>query len=267
MRRGYRIGKRSLGVLREEPQLLAFPLVSSVIIFAILLILGGVALGIFTMTNMEDVSGLWIYVALFMIYFISTTIATFFTAALTHCVAAQFDGESTTFRDGLSAAWHVRWKILVWAVAAATVGVIVRFLEERFEFMGAIVAGVFNASWAILTFFVVPVMVLNDVSTRGMFWESAATFRETWGESATVSLGLGAFVALVTAVPLVILAILFVAGFAPLVMGALVVVVIALAALVAQTLGAIGRTALYLYARDGDLLGPFADVTTEDIMR
>ena len=266
MKHGYRIGKRSFRVLRGEPRLLAFPLVSTVIVLVTLLLLGGAALGASSVTNVGGASELWIYGALFVIYFVSTAIATFFTAALTHCVASQFDGEPATFRDGLGAAWRARRKVLIWAAAAATVGVVVRLLEERFGFVGAIVAWVFNASWAILTFFVVPVMVLDDVSTQGMFRKSATTFRETWGESATVSLGLSAVVALVTAVPVVILVVLFVAGIAPLVMGALVVVVVAIAALVAQTLGAISRTALYLYARDGESLGPFNDVSAEDIL-
>ena len=266
MKHGYRIGKRSFRVLRGDPRLLAFPLVSTVIVLVTLLLLGGAALGASSVTNVGGASELWIYGALFVIYFVSTAIATFFTAALTHCVASQFDGEPATFRDGLGAAWRARRKVLIWAAAAATVGVVVRLLEERFGFVGAIVAWVFNASWAILTFFVVPVMVLDDVSTQGMFRKSATTFRETWGESATVSLGLSAVVALVTAVPVVILVVLFVAGIAPLVMGALVVVVVAIAALVAQTLGAISRTALYLYARDGESLGPFNDVSAEDIL-
>ena len=283
VRRGYRICKRSLAVLRQRPLLLAFPLASSVIVLAVLLVFGGVVLEIASIanpggesaldsllqvaTNLEDgtTSEVLLYGTLFVTYFLSTAIATFFTAALTHCVAAQFHGEPATFRAGLGAAWHARRRILVWAVAAATVGVIVDLLQDKFDAVGVVVASIFNASWALLTLFIVPVLVLDDVSARGMFRESAETFRRTWGESVTVSLGVGTFVFLATLVPLVVLAALFVAGVPPLVVVALAVVVVALAALVGQALGAIARTALFLYARDGDRVGPFADLDTDDL--
>ena len=284
VKHGYTICKRSLGVLRQRPQLLAFPLVSSVLVLAVLAILGGTVLEVASiadpgsdgaMDGLLDVaagiddgttSELWLYGALFVAYFVSTAIATFFTAALTHCVAAQFRGESVGFRDGLGAAWRARRKVLVWAVAAATVGVVIQLLEDRFDSVGAIAASIFNASWAVLTFFIVPVLVLDDVSARGMFRRSVETFRGTWGETVTVSLGVGTFVLLATVVPLVVLAALFVAGVAPLVVVALAIVTVALAALVGQALSAIARTALYLSAREGDTVGPFADIGTEAIV-
>ena len=99
-----------------------------------------------------------------------------------------------------------------------------------------------------------------------MFRRRVETFRGTWGETVTMSFGVGTFVLLATVVPLVVLAALFVAGVAPLVVVALAIVTVALAALVGQALSAIARTALYLSAREGDTVGPFADIGTEAIV-
>jgi hypothetical protein len=201
------------------------------------------------------------YGALFCAVAVSSSVATFFNAAVVHCAARLFDGEETSVREGLAAAWRVRRQIATWAVVAATLGTVVYVLDEKFGAIGSLARLVFDLAWALLTYFVVPVIVLDgETGVRGQLRRSGSLFRETWGESVSATVGVS-FVFLVAAVPgLVLLAAgyflldgLF--GVSALVGGGTIIV----ACLVgSQTVQAIVRTALYRYATTGERVGPFS---------
>ena len=114
--------------------------------------------------------------------------------------------------DGLDIAFKKMGAILQYAAIAATVGMILRALEERAGFIGRMVIGLIGLSWTMATYLTVPVLVTKDVSAIDAVKESAEVFRKTWGEQmvANVGIGFATFVifllmALVS-VPLIILA-------------------------------------------------------------
>ncbi len=200
------------------------------------------------------------YSALFAAIAISSSVATFFNAAVAHCTAKLIDGEETSVRDGLSAAWRVRRKIALWAITAATLGTALRFVDEKLGFFGSVARLFFDVGWSLLTFFVVPVMVLEDESgVRSMLRRSGSAFADTWGESVTTSFGIGLVFLPVT---LPALAALFVGyfllhGLAALVVGAVGGLLLVAVMVASQTVSMIARTALYRYATTGERVGPF----------
>jgi len=203
---------------------------------------------------------LYKYSALFCAIAISSSVATFFNAAVVHCAAQLFDGNSTSVRDGLAAAWRARRQIALWAVVAATLGTVLYILDEKFGVVGSLTRAVFNLAWALLTFFIVPVIVLDDRRRlRRQLRRSGSLFRETWGESVSATLGVS-FVFLIVALPGVALgAVGYFVLDGVLATGALVGggVIIVAAIVGSQTASAIVRTALYRYATTGEQVGPF----------
>jgi hypothetical protein len=195
-------------------------------------------------------------------------VATFFNAAVVHCAARTFDGEETSVRDGLAAAWRVRRQIATWAVVAATLGTVMYILDEKFGAIGGLARLVFDLAWVLLTYFVVPVIVLDsETGVRRQLRRSGSLFRETWGESVSATVGVS-FVFFVAAIPgLVLLAVGYflldgLLGTATLVGGGTIIV----ACLVgSQTVQAIVRTALYRYATTGERVGPFASRDPVDV--
>jgi hypothetical protein len=80
----------------------------------------------------------------------------------------------------------------MWAVVAATVGMVLRAIHNRVGFIGKILASLMGAAWSLATFFVVPVLVLEDRSISDSFKRSVSVFRETWGETVVGGTTLGA---------------------------------------------------------------------------
>lgn len=124
---------------------------------------------------------------------------------------------------------------------------------------GSLARTLFDLAWGLLTFFIVPVIVLEDTaSLRTLLRESGDAFRETWGESVSASLGISFVFLPVSLVGVAGLAWAYFLGSGVLtyVIGAVGFVVLVGSMVAAQVVGAVARTALYRYAANGEKLGP-----------
>lgn len=262
LRTGWALAMDSLDVLRAHPDLGVFPLVGGVagFIYLALLITGSAVLGL------DGGPALW--VVLFILYFGSSFIAALFTAGLVYSVQKTFEGEEPSLRSGLAGAWEKRDLLFVWALASAVIGVLLRALERQRGLPAQIAASLFGVAWGILTYFIIPVILFEDVDARSMFRRSGETFKQTWGETAGAGFGVGIVTALFVIIGLAFAVLGFVvfAGSAVGVMGSLLFAALVLFAAVifGQTLGAIARTALYVYATEGIQPSEFDDVDFSD---
>ncbi|MGB9108075.1 MAG: DUF6159 family protein, partial [Telluria sp.] len=200
------------------------------------------------------------YSAAFLFYVVQYFVVFYFNTALVGAVMIRLDGGSPTLGDGLRIANGRIGAILGYAVISATVGVILRTIQERVGFVGRLIVGLIGAGWALATFLVVPVIVTGERGARGSISESTNLLRRTWGENVAGQAGLGfAFSLLyigmaVGAGLLAVLLVQFAGAAAPVLLILLaIVVVLALLAcmLVHTTLGGIYSAVLYRYAAGG----------------
>lgn len=266
LKTGWSLTKDSITVLRHNPELAVFPLVSGIAgILFLVLVLGGS----YVLVGAD--SGPVQYAVLFLVYLGTTFIASFFTAALMHETREAFEGHDPSFGSGVAAAWENKAPLFAWATVAATVGVVIRIVQSQDHPVARLLAGVFSVAWSILTYFVVPVIVFEEVGVRDAITRSGETFKRTWGETAGVSFGVGfitfVFVAIGVLIAVGLLALGASSGsavgfFTALAVGLTVVI---LTYLFGVTLGGIARTALYVYATDGTKPGEFDNVDFQRI--
>lgn len=248
----------SLDVLRAHPDLAVFPLLGGIagFIYLALLLGGSAVLGL--------TSGPAFWVVLFVLYLGSSFVASLFTAGLVYSVREAFEGTEPSLRSGLTAAWEKRRLLFAWALASAIVGVLLRALERQRGLPAQIATSLFGVAWGILTYFIIPVILFEDVDVRSMFRRSGQTFKETWGETAGAGFGVGIVTALfiVAGLLLAVVGFIFLSGSVVGFIGTLLfaVLVVFAAVLFGQTLGAIARTALYVYATEGIQPSEFDDV-------
>ena len=259
LKTGWALSMDSLDVLRDEPSLAVFPAISGVAgAIYLALILGGALL----LTGPNP--GMVMYAALFLVYLGTAFIAAFFSAALMHNAREVFHGRDPTLGEGLAAAWRNRGPLLAWAVISAVVGTVLNALESTDNPLAELASVLFSVAWSILTYFVVPVIVFEAVSVREMFERSGETFRNTWGETAGASFGVGIVTVLFTLAGLAVAALaFFVLGGSGLgLIGAIAIAVpvVLLAYLFGTTLGSVAKTALYVYATEGERPQQFDNV-------
>lgn len=257
IKRSFDLVRASARILREDKRLLLFPAISAV---AWLVVVAGFALPVFGLSAFDGLgAGGW-YSAAFLFYVLQYFVIFYFNTALVGAVMIRLDGGTPTLADGLRIANRRLGAILGYAVISATVGVILRAIQERLGFVGRLVVGLVGASWAVATFLVVPVIVTRDRGPVDSIGESTALLKRTWGENIAGQAGLGAafglvYFGLAGGSVLLAMLILFAAStVSPLlwVLFAAIVVLMLLACVLFQaTLTGIYSAVLYRYAADG----------------
>jgi len=257
IKRSFDLVRASARILREDKRLLLFPAISAV---AWLVVVAGFALPVFGLSAFDGLgAGGW-YSAAFLFYVLQYFVIFYFNTALVGAVMIRLDGGTPTLADGLRIANRRLGAILGYAVISATVGVILRAIQERLGFVGRLVVGLVGASWAVATFLVVPVIVTRDRGPVDSIGESTALLKRTWGENIAGQAGLGAAFGLVYfglaggSVLLAMLVLFAASTVSPLlwVLFAAIVVLMLLACVLFQaTLTGIYSAVLYRYAADG----------------
>ena len=271
--RSWALAKASMAVLRSDKELLVFPLVSTAVtlIVAATFILPMFGMGMFR--NLEDGSGgmpAMFYAWLFCFYLVQYFVIFFFNTALVGAAMIRLDGGDPTVADGLRIARGKWTTILGYAAIAATVGMLLRALEQRAGFVGRIVIGMVGVAWTVATYLTVPVLVARDVGPIEAVKESATLLKGTWGENLIGNGGIGlAFGLLYALLAVVALAIVgFLASQEMVALGVAVMAVAVLAimmlALVQAALSGIYSAALYRFAVQGDTPAGFDGVVLRE---
>jgi hypothetical protein len=261
--RSKRMFTESLAVIRRDKALLAFPVMSAMFTVAALVafVFGAYFAGFFVVTDaghhgaevQANVNAVLGYALLFVWYFVSWTIVLFFNVALIHCAKLHFDGQPVTASDGLKCAMSHLPRILAWAAVSATVGVVLQAIADKNKIVGGIVKWLVGAVWAVATFFIVPVMIYENLSLYASFKRSIELIAKSWGEAAIGNVGVGYFM-LLLALPAIIIAIV-IAAVVPtvgiFVGGGLLVAYMAFLCVLSSAITGVMRAALYNYASTG----------------
>jgi hypothetical protein len=254
--RSWSLVKYSAGVLRQDKELLVFPLLSS--IAAILVALTFVPL--LMQTGLAGEQGpteasAGDYAVMFALYLAEYFVIFFFNAALVGAALIRMDGGDPTVRDGLRIATSRIGSIFGYAMIAATVGVILRAVAERLGTIGQFIMGLIGLAWTVTTFLTVPILVTRDIGPIDAVKQSATLLKKTWGENIIANAGLGFVFVLVYIAMMFVFAglVALVQGSGPAVISVFVVAIVALVivALIQGALQGIFSAALYRYAVDG----------------
>ena len=257
--RGIELARQSWQVLREEKTLLVFPLLSGIscmlvlITFAVPVWATGYARGVLDEGRLPNDPVA--YALLFLYYFVNYFVVVFFNSALMRCAIIRFHGGDATVVDGLNAAVSRLPQIAGWALVSATVGVVLKAIESRSERLGRLAASLLGAGWAIATYFVVPVLVVEGVGPIDAVKRSFAILRKAWGESLVAQFGIGLLVFLASLVA-ILPAVIGIALANPVTMAigvAVSAVLLVIISLVSAALSTIILAALYLYAAEGQV--------------
>jgi p-aminobenzoyl-glutamate transporter AbgT len=168
----------SWDVLRRDKKLILFPLLSGIcclIVIASFIVPAVIGGHVHKPTTQAEKVRDW--VMLFCFYFANYFVITFFNAGIVACAVSRMAGGEPTVGGGFREAFKRVHLIAAWALLAATVGIILRIIEERSEKVGQIVAAVLGSAWSIMTFLVVPVLVVEDKGPIDAFKTSASLLK------------------------------------------------------------------------------------------
>ena len=256
--------KASWAVLSADKELIIFPIIAFVgsIIVTITFAVPMALTRLFEGVNSGS-SQITLAILVFLFYLVQYTIVIFANSALVGAAMIRLKGGDPTVGDGLRIASQHFGAILGYALIASTVGMVLRWLSER-GLLGRIVSSLFGLAWNIVTYLVVPILVVEGVGPIEAVKRSGALLKKTWGEQIVGNLGIGLVFTLII-FALILLFVPVIVAVAATKSAAVIISTIVLFVLVIIAFGLIGSAlngiytaAVYRYATEGDA-GSFFD--------
>lgn len=238
---GWTLSKRCFELMKTQPGLLAVPAISTAVIVVVFLLASVIA---------QALPGVLELVCVVVALGVLGGVAAGGQAVIVARVGAVLHGGSCTNKEAFAAV-APKWKVLAqWGAISVTVAALIRGLERGRGVLGFVLRLVGLAAavaWSALTFFMVPVIVFEDVTIRQAFSRSRQLIRQTWGEGVV---GVGVLSALLTLVWFTVIAlfVLLVAAHAAVLAVPLLVVAIIGVNLLASVASPVLVTVLYSYA-------------------
>ncbi len=257
--------RQSWAVLRDNRYLMAYPVVgiaAGVVPFAV------ISVGVFALASNRNWIG-WALVAVGL--YLLTLVTAVVQAGLTVSAAAELEGRQSSLGHGLSTAMGRLGRLARWAFVGTVVNVLIGLLRGNNN--GGLVSVIFrnvlaaaaDVMWQLITFFVMPAMMLDDLGMIDAIKKSASTFKQRWGTQLSGGVRIGGLIGLIAILPAMIALIggvvLSVAGTwaigVPLAIIGLVVLIVA--GLVLSAIRGVFSVVLYRYATQGVVEGGFTE--------
>lgn len=83
-------------------------------------------------------------------------------------------------------------------LVSATVGLLLKLIENAGEKVGEIVSGLLGTAWSVMTYFVVPILVVEKIGPFDAVSRSVSIMKRTWGEALVGKVGMGLFLFLLS---------------------------------------------------------------------
>jgi Family of unknown function (DUF6159) len=263
-------------VIRENRYLLAFPVIgflASLIPLAVFWIPAG-------LLWLNDQTAAGIALAILGI-FANQIVLSIATGGLVAAADTELSGGDASIGLGISRSLARLIPLIGWALIATVVNIIVGVIRGNNQNGAAsalrnIAAAGVLAMWSLITFFVVPFIMLDGQGPIGAIKKSFALFKEKWGTQIFGGVRIGGMVGLATILPGILLVVL---GFfattmdnSALLAGGVLLIVVGIllfmvGALLLSTMRGVFSVVLFRFAKDGVVEGGFTDRELADAVR
>jgi hypothetical protein len=252
--------KASAHVLRSDKELLIFPILSTTgVIIATAIFIFPFLVSNLADTLFSEQSQVFGTLIAFLYYIVQYTIIFFANTALVGAAMIRLRGGDPTVEDGLRIATKNFGSILGYALIAATVGMLLRWVSERSKGLGRFVISLIGMAWNIGTYLVVPILAVEGVGPIEAIKGSVNYLKKTWGEQIAGNMGIGAVTGLAFLIVTLIgggfIGLVFVLElplFFAIAAGALLVLALVFLGLISSALSGIYTAAVYQYAATGE---------------
>jgi hypothetical protein len=286
-KRSLTLFKRSLSVIAQNKSLLLFPVITLGFTFIIALffissfVLSNTGHGLMNplhlkalayririlAENKETISSAAGFAWFAGIYLVSIFTATFFNVAFYNEILHALNGNKVSISRGVGVAWSKVKLVLIWSLFAGVVGIIIKILEDKLSFVGRWIMMFIGFSWSVASTLIIPVIIREEKSSNpvNLLKTSALMLHRTWGEAVIGYIGIGSagfIIIFLAIIPFFIISMVVIHFVMIELWSILAALSLALIGLIAfsflwSVVGHIYRCALYMYASEGVIPGPY----------
>lgn len=256
---GLSLSVDSLYVVLRDKTLLAFPLLSMgmtlLTVWMFYLAAGNDKMMFIVNTQVNAVGQQYLnvgyYVTVFIAYLCLHGFAIYCNAALVACAHISMTERDSKFRDGVQAATRALPSIIIYSLLASTIGTLLSLLDRE-KHLSRIIRTVVRSGWSLLTYFVIPVMVIERRFIVSALPRSGQIMSQTWGEALSAHFGLGWFLLLLNIPTACFFAYEYYVGVVMPFSSALVISWLLFTLILGTTAKNVLTVVLYLYATTGE---------------
>ncbi len=187
---GWQLGKIAFRFVEHHKKTLLFTFVSGIFytltgISFLALILGN---NILRLAFSSHATSYFSWFLCFMFFFISISMSVFMQVALSFYTAQLLEERPASIRASLNRSLERLDVILGWGLFDATVGTVISALRSKKRSLAASILSFFlgaaiTLSWKIISFFVIPLIALQQDGLIDTIKLSTDTMKKTWGQS------------------------------------------------------------------------------------
>ena len=188
--------KSCVNVLKKDKELVFFPIMAAIFVIVLLGIIYSTG-GITFSDNPEEQGSI---IPLAILIFGANFIIVFFNSALISAALERLRGGDPNISSGLSHAFKHVHHIFLWSIIVTIMALIfaaIRSSGRNRGMMGQIMTELFasflQAGWAMMTFFVVPIIVSENLGPISAIKRSSGLFKQTCGNQVAANFGFGIF--------------------------------------------------------------------------
>ena len=189
-------------VLRKDKELLLFPVMS---IIGVGIVVGVAAIAFLAMGSFDRINSsggdgeaqlqLGDAIVAVIALFAATTVITYFNAALMGAARHRLKGGDPNVFTGFAAVNKNISGVIGWSFISTIIFILLTYARSVADdnFLARIIIDIMGAIWAYMTFFVVPILIVEHVGPIEAIKRSKNYFGRTWGEQLVSGFGFGIF--------------------------------------------------------------------------
>jgi len=202
--RGWKLSKLSFSVIKADPEILVYVLLMGFMSLATLSAMNApfiLELEWAVVMDSAETPGLtnagmaWY----FAFYMLLSIIVVFWNSAIVANSHMRLSGGEPTFVYGVKKAFSKIHLIVIWGAISGTVGLILKLVRNTnsrevknpgLQILIMILAWMFEVAWWIMTFFMIPLIVIEGKSIRESMKDGKEMMTKTWGTNIASGLGI-----------------------------------------------------------------------------
>lgn len=257
------LAKQSMAVIQEKKSLLIFPLLSTIItlslFYTVFFHIEKIELYTLKINHIDQKVYFFVIGLLCIFFYLAYSITLLFNAALTVCAVRHIQSQPrNTIGAGFILILRRLPVLLLWTLLMTTLGIVIRFLEywvDGWSKQNYVIQWFSGLHWMVATFFVTPLLVMENNNPLQAIQRSAQLIQKNWGMVTVfphIKIGiLLIMIRLISLIPLIVL--IIIGGKINVMIGFFIAMIVFLiTSIVNSAAVTVSTSALYLFATGVD---------------
>lgn len=181
----------SLKILKNNKKLLWLSIIPTFIIGVLLLGIF-IFLLVYYLKQGEFIKNTLFYISFFLSLILSFFIYFYFRAALIYCIYQSLRNEKISFKEAFNVAKNNSIKIIRWTFIDSALGIsMVGFTGKETGYATALPIMAARATWNLLTIFVIPILIIENLSVKNAIIRSSQLFTKVWIKATVFEFSVG----------------------------------------------------------------------------